>query len=56
MPTWTANVSAYKAITAAKRPRLGAAANVQRRLIRYAVAVPATKLIALARSTCRPTT
>ena len=37
-----------------KRALLGGAWNVQRRLIRYAVVVPAMKLIVLATLTCSP--
>jgi hypothetical protein len=36
------------------RALLGGAWNVQRLLIRYAVVVPATKLMVLATLTCRP--
>src|ERR1700682_525987 len=42
-------------MTATNLAVLGGAWNVQRRLIRYAVIVPATKLIALDRSICSPT-
>ena len=53
-PTWRAKVTAYSTTTPKKRRLDGSARKVQRRLIKYAVVVPAMKDKALAGVCPRP--